>query len=392
MKRKKRCNKKNKIKYLKQARGITLIALVITIIVLLILAGVTIATLAGENGILTQANNAKEETNYNSVKEEIQLAFLAAYDYDENKKLEKIEEELKKQDNNVSIYQNGLCIEIIYKNNSYLAYPDGEIIDIVNQTSNNLWKYTESSYSYNGKTFYERTITSYIGPKTETLIIPNYLDGVRVTTIKPETHEDNTITPFFNEENKDIKSVIISEGIEIMDGPCFKDCSSLSGKVTIPNSITTIGPTVFQNTSIDTLILGNNVEQIEASAFLNCSNLSGTLIIPDSVKKIGQSAFQNTNFNSITIGNNVKEIGINAFNNCKISGNLIIPSSVEIIGENAFYYCTGLTGTLFLSNNVKRIDYYAFYNTNFETIQIDQIKDTISGAPWGSNANIVWLQ
>ena len=43
-------------------KGITLIALVITIIVLLILAGVTIATLTGENGILTRANDAKTET------------------------------------------------------------------------------------------------------------------------------------------------------------------------------------------------------------------------------------------------------------------------------------------------------------------------------------------
>ena len=33
--------------------GITLIALIVTIIILLILAGVTIATLTGENGILT---------------------------------------------------------------------------------------------------------------------------------------------------------------------------------------------------------------------------------------------------------------------------------------------------------------------------------------------------
>ena len=42
--------------------GITLIALVITIIVLLILAGVTIATLTGDNGILLQANKAKANT------------------------------------------------------------------------------------------------------------------------------------------------------------------------------------------------------------------------------------------------------------------------------------------------------------------------------------------
>ena len=43
-------------------KGITLIALVITIIVLLILAGVSIAMLTGQNGILTQANTAKTDT------------------------------------------------------------------------------------------------------------------------------------------------------------------------------------------------------------------------------------------------------------------------------------------------------------------------------------------
>ena len=46
----------------KKQKGITLIALVITIIVLLILAGVSIATLTGNNGILTRANEAKTET------------------------------------------------------------------------------------------------------------------------------------------------------------------------------------------------------------------------------------------------------------------------------------------------------------------------------------------
>ena len=46
----------------KESKGITLIALVITIIVLLILAGVSIAMLTGENGILTQAQRAANET------------------------------------------------------------------------------------------------------------------------------------------------------------------------------------------------------------------------------------------------------------------------------------------------------------------------------------------
>ena len=53
----------------KNSNGITLIALVITIIVLLILAGVSIAMLTGDNGILTQAQNANVETRAASVEE-----------------------------------------------------------------------------------------------------------------------------------------------------------------------------------------------------------------------------------------------------------------------------------------------------------------------------------
>lgn len=56
-----------------KSKGITLIALVITIIVLLILAGVTIATLTGENGILTRASDANVETRAASVEEKKNL-------------------------------------------------------------------------------------------------------------------------------------------------------------------------------------------------------------------------------------------------------------------------------------------------------------------------------
>ena len=60
----------------KQQKGITLIALVITIIVLLILAGVSIAMLTGDNGILTQAQRAKEQTEKSSVIEQVQVDIL----------------------------------------------------------------------------------------------------------------------------------------------------------------------------------------------------------------------------------------------------------------------------------------------------------------------------
>lgn len=68
-------NRKMKSKKFRiNAKGITLIALVITIIVLLILAGVTIATLFGDNGIITKALEAKQKTEEAAEKEQQLLA------------------------------------------------------------------------------------------------------------------------------------------------------------------------------------------------------------------------------------------------------------------------------------------------------------------------------
>ncbi len=58
---------------LKQRNGITLIALVITIVVLLILAGVTIAMLTGENGILGKATTAKAKSAEEEAREKVSL-------------------------------------------------------------------------------------------------------------------------------------------------------------------------------------------------------------------------------------------------------------------------------------------------------------------------------
>ena len=57
-------------------RGITLIALVVTIIILIILAGVSINMIVGDNGIITQAQRAAEDTKQAQEKESIQLAIL----------------------------------------------------------------------------------------------------------------------------------------------------------------------------------------------------------------------------------------------------------------------------------------------------------------------------
>lgn len=63
---------------IKSTKGITLVALVVTIIIFLILAGVSIATLTGDNGLINRAKDAGEKTKEKSATEKVQL-MLADY-------------------------------------------------------------------------------------------------------------------------------------------------------------------------------------------------------------------------------------------------------------------------------------------------------------------------
>ena len=81
----------------KNVKGITLIALVITIIVLLILAGVTIATLTGDNGILGKANDAKTQTEQAKEDENLKIAIAGSYGTDGKLNLKDLKDNLKNQ-------------------------------------------------------------------------------------------------------------------------------------------------------------------------------------------------------------------------------------------------------------------------------------------------------
>ena len=63
---------------MKKNSGITLIALVITIIVLLILAGVALAMISGNGGILGKASSAKIENQIGEIKDNIAMDVTTA--------------------------------------------------------------------------------------------------------------------------------------------------------------------------------------------------------------------------------------------------------------------------------------------------------------------------
>ena len=126
--------------------GITLIALVITIIVLLILAAVSITMLTGENGILSQASKAAEETRREQVREKVQLEVLGSYDNNGNLDMDKLKENIKNnlgvdditdtgsgEDRELSFELDGYEVIVDSEGNVII---DGEVVELLKITKN----------------------------------------------------------------------------------------------------------------------------------------------------------------------------------------------------------------------------------------------------------------
>ncbi len=109
----------------KNDSGITLIALVITIIVLLILAGVSIAMLAGDNGVLTKASDSKIVNALGAKKDEVNLkAAEGLSDYYEQIYLNNESSDEYKDDKLVETIMNKLIAEFTEENGAQKDYPD----------------------------------------------------------------------------------------------------------------------------------------------------------------------------------------------------------------------------------------------------------------------------
>ena len=166
----------------KEKKGITLIALVVTIVVLLILAAVSISMLGGENGIITQAQNAKEETRGGEVEEErnlwmTEITMSKATGETVQSMEEKLEELknkglLSEEEVNAILADEENSIQIGSKN---ISFKVEEKIEIVEPENIDDWEWIVEDDG-------TITITGYKGNDT-TVIIPNHINGIPVKSL-----------------------------------------------------------------------------------------------------------------------------------------------------------------------------------------------------------------
>ena len=346
-------------------KGITLVALVITIIILLILAGVTIAAISGDNGILSNASLAKISTEFAGYKEEVETFKLEKISENTNFKEDTltagkttIEYEGKPEDEEGNIktviknLDDKYLTKFIIINGKLYIMATGETSNVEIKAAQNTgievmpYEITEEGrlLSSNANLALQGTDGTLTIPDIVTSIAEGAFSNVEglKTIIIPSTVKTIEQNAFRN--NQSLETVIMQEkvnedgtidGVENISNSAFRECKNLK-TVQMANSVTSIGNAAFyEDTSLVNINLSKNLKVIPRYMFAICSSLAN-IEIPEGVTEIQGNAFSSSNLTNIKIPKSLTTIDPSAFSNCPKLTN------IDLSGNTNFSFADGI--------------------------------------------------
>ena len=188
-----------------------------------------------------------------------------------------------------------------------------------------------------------------------------------------------------------LAAVNFGNSLKVIGISAFDGCSTLSGTITLPESVITVGANAFENCGIETADLSKTgISVLSNGVFKDCSDLK-KVILPASVTKIENYSFNNCASLSEINASAVTSIGYDAFRGCTALCDKAQFENVEYIASGAFdgtaiytsangaavtvgkafYKTEESVVSLAVDEGVKQISPYAFYNTKeFSTLAL----------------------
>lgn len=206
-------------------------------------------------------------------------------------------------------------------------------------------------------------IKKFRGFEEEQMIVPNQVDGKRVVGIANGAYEDC----------KQIKSVIVSDGIIYIDDSAFCNCTNLC-EVRLPHTLERLGslPESRRRSylSSDPTCIGDTIFSAQG-VFSGCALVK--IKLPPKLSVLGQHCFFGCQkLNEIDLPNNIEAISEFCFGECTALRKVTLPDGLKSIGKAAFRNCSALA-SISIPNQVTSIDYYAFQGCrNLSSIRLNE--------------------
>lgn len=339
--------------------GITLIALVITIIVLLILAGVNIAILTEENGLLTKSRDAKIKTEISAEQEQIQLALIAyKMDSSNNDKYTLIEKETNQKILNKT-EENILKGEIIELENGRKYLITDNSVEYIDGIENAiiLRGGTDNSSFLEGSNTYLRKDVEIIEIVNNKNISKDAIDSWDIS----ENKDGSVVAWITDEDNNNLYEWYIGANYRIKANTSmtwyfrsFTNLKSISGLEYMDFSQTTSISAMFEH---DNSLKELNLDSLDTK---NVRNLSSLLSSCYNLESISMKNIDISNVKSL------KEL----FMNCK----------------NIKYICLSNWQTEHITN----MDYMFYGCNNLEEVDLSSftINASVKNMFYGCNTNI----
>lgn len=218
------------------------------------------------------------------------------------------------------------------------------------------------------------------------------LDAYEAQDSESDCDSQNSLTDsIINSQNGLAKYTVVDERI-IADHAYYKN--KTINTIDIPGNINEVGQFSFARSNIESLVISQGVELIDYGAFYHCDNLE-KISLPDSIKNIEPKAFEQTPYfentdnyteegflinngillnyigqeKDVDVPDTVRLIASESFKANNFIKTVNLPDSVIYVGEGAFEDCINLS-EVNLGNSIYSIKDRAFHNTSLTEVSL----------------------